>query len=463
MIVRTTLALFGILAGPVAQSPAEPDSNGTIEQRVDAVVARYAAFGFEGTVLVAVGDEVVARGYGVADPASGRRNDARTLFEIASITKQFTAAAILLLQQRGELSIADSIADHLPGVPPHSRGITLHHLLTHTSGVPGGNTDGQGEDLEGAVIAFLGKGPKREPGAQWEYWNGGYALLAGVVERVSGEAFTEFCRSNLFDPAGMADTGFTGSERLPRGRAAIGRSSRGAPRSALDHPYGSYGYQYRGMGGVVTTALDLVRWHRALQGDDVLDEAARSALFTAAASARGQEYACGWFVGETAHGTPRHQHGGSVRGFMSDFRRFPKDDACVAVLANGDDWVVPYIAENLECLAFGKSPRHPLPPRVRAITAGELAAFAGSYDGADGNGIAVTVDGDGLRMEVEGKEVLAALKQRGASPVGLRARFVGEDAFAHWTWRGERRFAFERRDGGVAALRVDGVVLQRAE
>lgn len=452
MMAHTTLVLLGIAAAGAAQTPAVPQG---LDQKVDALVQRYAAFGFEGAVVVAVDDQVAARGYGVADPATGRRNDARTLFEIASITKQFTAAAILVLQQRGALFTTDSIAKHLPSVPEHSRGITIHHLLSHTSGVPGTNTKGSGEDLELAVVEYLGEGPVREPGEKWEYWNGGYALLAGIVERDSGQPFTDFCRENLFVPAGMDDTGFTGSEQLPRDRAAVGTSSRGAPRSALDHPYGSYGYQYRGMGGVVTTVLDLVKWHGALQGDTVLDEAARTALFGGVAHARGQDYAYGWFVGKTVNGTPRHQHGGSVRGFMSDFRRFPEDNACVAVVANGDDWVIPYIAENLESLALGQAPCHPLPPRIEPLTAERLASFAGTYGDDEGNRITVTVDCDALRLVVEGTAILAALKERGAGPETMLGRPVGDNAFAHWTWRGERRFVFERDGERVTGVRTE--------
>ena len=460
MIRRTAIAALGILGVATAQPPFKKQDARELEREVDALVSRYAAFGFQGTVLVTTGDVVVARGYGMADATSGRRNDAQTLFEIASITKQFTAAAILLLEQRGKLSTDDSIAQHLPGVPEHSRGITIYHLLTHTSGVPGANTKGSGTDLEHAVTTFLGEGPKRQVGAKWEYWNGGYALLAGIIERASGESYVDFCRKNLFEPAGMENTGFTGSTRLPREKAAIGTSQRGAPRSALDHPYGAYGYQYRGMGGVVTTALDLVRWHWALQNDSVLGAAARKKLFAAAARARGQSYACGWFVGKTERGTPRHQHGGSVRGFMSDFRRFPDENACAAVLSNGDSWVIPYIAENLECLAFGKKPRHTPPPAVEKLAADELATYVGTYsDGADS--LEVTIQGSGLRIAPKGKRVLAALKHRGTAPAEFHALPTGEGRFVHWTWRGAHEFGFVRDDGKVGAVQVGAVVLRR--
>lgn len=370
----------------------------------DALLARYARAGWSGSVLVARdGKPLLARGYGQADAGSGRDNDEHTLFEIASLAKQFTAAAILKLAQQGKLELDDPIAEHLPGVPAHSKGITIHHLITHTSGVPRSNTAGGGEDLAAAVPTYLGEGPLAKPGQRFEYWNGGYALLAGIVERASGISFTEYCERELFAPASMRDTGFTGDTDLDPQRAAVGHDQRGAPRSALEHPYGAFGYQYRGMGGVVTTVLDLHRWDRALAGADVLNTAARKQLFTPAK----EGYACGWWVTKAERGGERHSHGGDVRGFHCDFRRFPDSGACIAVLANTDAFPAWEIGENLECALFGRSFRYPVPESV-ALSAEELAALAGTYTAKAGRMI-VRADGGSLLAGVEGQELISAL------------------------------------------------------
>ncbi len=332
----------------------------------------------------------------------GRTTSAR--FEIASITKQFTAAAILELEEQGRLSTEDFIADHLPGVPQHSRKITIHHLLTHTSGIPASNARGSGDDLERAVADYMGDGPKRVPGTNLEYWNGGYALLAGIVERASGRSFMEFCREHLFAPAGMSDTGFTGDEHLDRERAAIGWSASGPPRSALEHPYGVYGWQYRGMGGAVTTVLDLMKWDRALDGTEVLGEKAKARLFRPAVN----DYACGWYVGKAAHGGIRHSHGGSVRGFVADLRRYPAEKACIAVLSNTDGMPVYRIAENLECILLGRPLAQAAPPAAVDLAAEELEAYAGVYRNRAGS-LLVRVEERGLEVGIEGQKPLDKL------------------------------------------------------
>lgn len=368
---------------------------------VDELLLRYAANGWSGAALVARGGEaLIAKGYGFADFDGERVNTERTLFEIASITKSFTAAAILKLEEQGQLSLDDPIAVHLPGVPPHSRKITIHQLLSHTSGVPGQNASGRGEDLAKVVVDYLGSGPRDKPGSKWEYWNGGYALLAGIVEQASGEPYTRFCEEQLFAPAGMSETGFTGDQDLEASRAAIGRSSQGAPRSALEHPYGAYGYQYRGMGGIVTHVLDLLKWDRALAGTAVLGEASKTKLFAPVANG----YACGWFVDRAANGGGRLSHGGSVRGFTADFRRFPAQDACIAVLSNTDDAHSREIAENLECLLFGRPLAHPA-PKTAPLAWDEAQAFAGIYAGEAGR-LVVRAAAGAVLAGIEGQELL---------------------------------------------------------
>jgi CubicO group peptidase (beta-lactamase class C family) len=390
-----TIAWLGLVLGSLPQSEA-------VAREMDALLRTYAGTGWSGSVLVARGDRpLLATGYGFADFGADRPNDAGTGFEIASLTKSFTAAAILKLEQQGKLDLDDSIAVHLPAVPVHSRAITLRHLLAHTSGIPRTQAGGQGEDLALAVVAYLGPGPLRKPGASFEYWNGGYALLAGVIERASGRSYAQFCREELFAPARMGDTGFTGD--ADDGRAAIGTPGEGRPRSAHEHPYGSYGYQYRGMGGIVTTAIDLLKWDRALAGDALLDADHRGALWSPGEGG----YALGWFVGRGASGRPAQSHGGAVRGFRAEFRRFPEDDACLAVLANCESADPVEIADNLECLLFDRPIAHPLGSR-EPLDAEEARACAGAYAGAAGRLVVRAAPGV-LVAGIEGEELLRRL------------------------------------------------------
>ncbi|MSR61565.1 MAG: class A beta-lactamase-related serine hydrolase [Planctomycetes bacterium] len=385
-----------------------PQQKTATRTQFDEYLLRQAGAGWSGAALVAQGGEVrLAKGYGFADFESKRANTERTLFEIASLTKSFTAVAVAKLAQVGRLELDEPLGAHLPSVPKHSRALTVRQLLGHTSGIPRANARGRGDDLALAVSDYLGAGPQEKPGTRFEYWNGGYALLAGVIERASERGYTQYLEEELFAPAGMSDTGFTGDADLDAARAALGSSSDGRARSALEHPYGDYGYQYRGMGGIVTTVLDLAKWDRALAKNAVLDAAHTQELFTPGLGG----YALGWYVGKAFDGTPRQSHGGSVRGFVSDFRRLPAHDACIAVLANGDDAKVWELGDDLECLLLGRSLEHPAPD-VEPLAWKDAQSCAGDYACAKGKLHLGAAEGV-LWAGIEGQELLDALGAAG--------------------------------------------------
>ncbi|MFN5662327.1 MAG: serine hydrolase domain-containing protein, partial [Planctomyces sp.] len=331
-----------------------------------------ATAGFSGAVLAAKDGRVIAAtGVGFADESGTVPNTPATLLEIASLSKQFTAAAILRLQQDGKLNIDDPIARHLPGVPEESASSTIAHLLHHTSGIPGGNSQGAGSDLAAVLPLFLEGGPRHTPGTRFEYWNQGYALLAEIITRASGQDYPVYCTQAIFTPAGLRGTLFTGDAAPAGAVVAIGRSARGPSRSALDHPYGAYGFQYRGMVGVVASVRDLYRWDRALTGSTVLNDAQRQVLFTPGPG----DYALGWRITTGPSGRTTQSHGGAVRGFLAEMRRLPQHDACVIVLANSDDAPVREVAAGVESLLFGEKPTWtppvPLPAELATTLAGE--------------------------------------------------------------------------------------------
>jgi CubicO group peptidase (beta-lactamase class C family) len=363
-------------------------ADGDVGRRIVEFVKRADSVGFSGAVLAATRGKVVAAvGVGGADLEGKVPITPSTLFEIGSATKQFTAAAVLRLVEQGKLKLDDSIALHLPAVPEDCRSITVQHLLQHTSGIPGTNSAGGGDVVEKVLPLFLRGGPRHPPGTHWEYWNQGYALVTEIIARAAETDFTAFCKDDLFAPAGMKATRFTGDD-APRGlTVAMGRSARGLPRSALDHPYGSYGFQYRGMGGIVTNVWDLWRWDRALRGEQVLGADSKATLFRPGLN----DYALGWFVRKDPSGRLVQSHGGSVRGFACELRRFPDEDGCLFVLCNRDDVSVIEVAQALESLLFGAPLARVEPPRVLGA---ELArAIGGRY--AEMNGTTLVVESDG--------------------------------------------------------------------
>ena len=330
---------FGLLfASVLAISPSIAADDPSLSRRLDQWLTTSE---YRGVVLVAKdGNIVLEKGYGLSDREAEVPFGPESVFTVGSITKQFTAAAILKLEMQGKLHVEDSIAKHLPGVPTDKNSITIHQLLTHTSGLASdfaGDFDKVGRDAY--VRLVLGSTLRSAPGTEYSYANAGYSLLGAIVELVSGRPYEEFLRANLFVPAGMERTGY----RLPKweaGREAVGyrdgeRWGRLSERPwADDGPY----WALRANGGMLSTVGDLYRWDRALQGNTVLSPEARAKLFTpyvAEGPGADSHYGYGWAISESPWGSREIGHNGGNGVFSADFRRFP-DDRIVVITASND-------------------------------------------------------------------------------------------------------------------------------
>ncbi|MBI3272291.1 MAG: beta-lactamase family protein [Planctomycetes bacterium] len=322
------------LAAPTRHASADESNvvEGELGARLDRIVQTSTQGGFWGAVLVARQDTLLlAKGYGFADYGSVPNTPA-SLFELASTSKMFAAAAVLKLEMQAKLRTTDPLARFFPDAPADKKGITLHHLLTHTSGIdndtvalPYATPLGRDE----MVRHVLGFPLVSKPGERFSYNNFGYALLAAVVEKASGSGFEEYVRENVFRPASMRDTGFLNDAALDARRATVRLGEGGVPAgTSLGW---TWGWGYRGMGGVVSTVRDLFEWHRSLKGDRVLDVAARKKFFTPFQ----EHYAYGWIVQPARDGTTRQFHAGGVSGYHALLARYPEEDVFVAVLSNG--------------------------------------------------------------------------------------------------------------------------------
>jgi len=374
-------------AGPVTQQV----------ERAEAYLAACEALGWSGTVLIEQrGKVVLNEGYGLANRAGSVSAGPATCYEIASVTKTFTAVAVLLLVQDGKLALSDPIGTRLPGVPPERADITLEQLLSHTSGMPREAAGGFGDELEVAVAGYFATPAKHAPGEAHEYWNGGYALLAGIVERASGTSYMEFCRRRIFEPVGMASTGFTG-EALPVEVQARGYGAR-ACTLAAEHPYrDSYGWHYRGMRGIVTTAADLLAFVKAVEQGKVLRRASVVDMWTP----RAEHYGLGWRIVTSApKGGRCIGHDGDVDGFHTSVKRFPDDNSTIVVLTNSELVPVWKTAADLEAILFGAPPEHVPLPETFKVSAKALAQLAGPYTAIGGERFAVSAVRDrGLVLE----------------------------------------------------------------
>ena len=290
-----------------------------------------------GAVLATRGSTILYEAYGdTADPVTGTRCEPGTRFQIASVSKQFAAAAALLLVEDGALRLTDCVTDWLEGCPANWADITLHHLLTHTSGLPHWD----------AIPRFdVGAPPSREetvacvmrllpmtggPGRVWRYSSPGYVLAALVIERASRRAYGDFLRERIFLPLGLASTsvGPAPSRDVARGHR------HGRIRDVEDLS------RMPGTGDVWTTARDLAHWARAVERGKLLAPESLRLMFTAHSqlhiecpplTATGCGY--GVFLGDLA-GRPAHFHDGDNTGYQSLLIRLPEPDVGIVVLAN---------------------------------------------------------------------------------------------------------------------------------
>lgn len=336
------LVLLAGCSGSTTSGPVDYSTDGAPGPRIDAAAAELARLrdgGFSGVVLVDVAGELLVEGVGMADREAAVRNDADTVFDIGSLTKQFTAAAILRLEMDGRLSVDDPLATFFDQLPPDTAEITLHQLLTHTSGLP----DVVGEDEEPIkrnefVDRIAGEPLRQEPGEQYHYSNVGYSMLAAVIEVVTGESYEAYLRQALFVPAGLTATGYV----LPRFAGSTvavgydGDAATGRPNELGWDGDGPY-WNLRGNGGILSTATDMHRWHRALLGDDILDAAAKAKLYghhVREGDGADTFYGYGWVLTPVGDGTDLIAHNGGNGIFFADFLRFVDEDVAIFLATN---------------------------------------------------------------------------------------------------------------------------------
>lgn len=310
----------------------------TREETIDAWMRDYTGQVPGASVLVLEGgDAVFQRSYGLADLEAGVTSSPTTNYRLASVSKQFTAASVLLLVEDGVLTLDDRVRRWLPTLPVAAEGITLRHLLSHTSGLV------DYEDLLPAdlttplrdidVLHLLEHEPRLyfAPGTAYRYSNGGYALLALVVERASGLGFQNFLRARIFEPLGMRGTLAWVQEGPPVPQRAYGYSEVDGRWQRTDQSLTS---AVLGDGGIYSSIDDLARWDAAAYDDRLLGEASRRLAFTpwTKTDVADVEYGFGWrLTGDT------QWHSGETIGFRNVIVRWPDRHLTVVVLSNRND------------------------------------------------------------------------------------------------------------------------------
>lgn len=457
-----SVALFGIAeATASASEPSGSHRSAAAAEsapnlaRMDQVIRSFVSKKqFMGTVLVARGDHVLlSKGYGFANLEWGIPNSPDTKFRLGSITKQFTAASILLLQERGKLSVHDLLKKYVPDAPPAWDKITLFNLLTHTSGIPNFTAlpDYRSFSLLPQTPAqllarFRDKPLDFEPGTRWSYSNSGYAVLGYVIEKVSAESYAQFVQKNIFDRLGMRDSGYDSNSKIIERRASgyVLSSSGLLNASYVDMtvPFAA--------GGLYSTTLDLWRWERALFGGRLLSPASLEQMVTPFK----HDYAFGLEV-HTMNGVEVIEHSGGINGFNTALAYYPQIELAVVVLGNVNGTAPDQIAEYLGALAQGKPVELPSERRTVSVDARILAGYVGDYALNPKFLISITRDGDRLFEQATGQPKLeifpSSEKEFFLKVVDAQITFVTSGA-------GTRATALILHQGGIdqRAERVEG-------
>jgi CubicO group peptidase (beta-lactamase class C family) len=390
-----------------ATAPGNVVVTGEIPSRIDQYLTRLAAYGFSGTVLIAKGDDILLhKAYGLAD--AQRANSTQTVYDVASLAKQFTAAALLRLETQGKLKTTDTLGKHFGNVPNDKREITLHHLLTHTSGLKFDCPGPERMSREQFVKCMLESKLDAEPGRRYSYSNGGFGLLAAVIEQVSGQSYEAFMEEHLFKPAGLTATGFCGDGgKWADGVAAHGYDEgvdRGSPQTR------PMSWLLRGAAGLLTSVGDLYRWELALRGQKILSAAATKKLFTAhvPTDQKGGHYGYGWAITKTSRGGRLISHDGvTFDGFNAIYQRYVDDGFVVIAASNsfaGRYLPMELIAPVINSFLFGGGP--PAPPAFIALGAGAMEKYRGVYRLPSGARLIVNVAEDKLLIGAEGQEAI---------------------------------------------------------
>jgi len=427
--VPLLMVMLGIvMSGAVSQAWADdrPVVSGETGKRIDEYLSRLERFGYSGGALVVRGKDILLmKSYGLSDRAGKIPLTTDSVYNLGSITKQFTAAAILTLEMQGKLSVTDLASKYLDGVPVDKASITLHHLLTHSSGLESdfSPTDYEPVGREEYVRRALQSTLLFKPGSGYEYSNAGYSLLAAIVEKVSGQSYEAYLTGRVLKPAGMLETGYKAPAWAPARIAHGYRDGQdwGTIVQRIAPPDAPY-WMLRGNGGLHTTLGDMLAWHRALDSDAVLSKEARAKYvkgYVAEGPAGRSFYAYGWAVSRTRRGTTVVQHNGGNGIFVAEFLRFPDEDAMVFLTSTNADMKASPVVPAVERMLFGETV--PLPPAVVTIAPERLRALAGRWILPKGGAMTIAVEGDALALRAEDPDAMSALAP---PPAGQAERFA---------------------------------------
>jgi CubicO group peptidase (beta-lactamase class C family) len=374
-----------------------------IPARLDSLMDAYAkVLGFNGTVFAATkGAIIFEKGYGYKNKNTNARNDTNTIFQIGSITKQFTAAIILKLLEQNKLSLQDSLTKYIPDYPNGDK-ITIEHLLTHTAGVYNYTNDAvfmvnettHPINRDSLINRFKYKPLDFQPGEKFSYSNSGYILLGYIIEKITGQSYFQVVRQRIFQPLHMDHSGFDFTH-LNSPDKAVGYTS---PESTTPANIVDSSVSFAA-GAIYTTVGDLYKWDRALRAGRIMSPASQEKAYTPHLA----QYGYGWMIG-TVDGKKVVEHGGGITGFVSDIRRIPEDETCIVVLDNQPNQANPSnIAQDISAILNGKDVKLPETKVAKTVDTTILRQYVGAYQISPTFSIVITLDGGRLYGQATGQ------------------------------------------------------------
>lgn len=359
-----------------------------------------------GAVLVArKGNILFKEGYGYKDVTGKTMNDVNTIFQIGSVTKQFTSAVIMQLEQEKKLSVQDKLAKYFPNFP-RGADITIENLLTHTSGIYNytGDTAFMKNQVtvphshEEMMALFMNKPLGFEPGTKWEYSNSNYVLLGYIIEKVTAKPYEQAVRERILAPLKMNSSGFDFAHLANPGKATgyfrLGKIPQQAPVIDSTASFAA--------GALYTTVGDLFKWDRGLYTNQVLSPESRRKVFTPYK----HKYGYGWII-DSAFSRLFVAHGGGIYGFTSYIMRFPTEETVIILLDNSSSSSLEAVARNLAAIVFDQP--YQLPEIVKEISVPEsiLKSYVGEYELKPDFIITISSENGSLALQATGQPKLS--------------------------------------------------------
>ena len=440
------IVVAGVSIAPAARSQTTDRARtvAAIDSLVTAPIAKGQLAG--ASVAVVKGrDTILIKSYGWADLELDTPTPPDAVYEIGSVTKQFTASAVLQLVEAGKLSLDDDLTKYLPDYPTQGHRITIRRLMDHTSGIKGFTEIPEARSLfplklsRDSIVAIFSKKPfDFAPGDELVYNNSGYFLLGLIIEKITGQSYGDYVTQNLFAKVGMPKSSYCSESALTKGKAHGYNFSPGGLVKAYqqDHswPFAA--------GSLCSTARDLVRWVRTLHTtNQVLTPASYRELTTPGTLNDGTRlrYAKGLAIVEE-DGRRMISHSGGISGFLSETRYYPDADLAVVVLANTAGPASPdEMAHRIAALVLGPAPG----PKAETYS-GDLGQLAGIYRGI-GRGAPLQIT-----LAVDGGKLVA--RQGSPQQGGRSLIYLGSDT---WQGPGRDRYTIIRQGDKVTALRID--------